>query len=81
MELDTGLKQAIADSGLTHYRIAKDAGITPGAIDRFVSGERSLNLETAAKIAAVLGYGLAKIAEPANEAPAKQAAKKAPKRK
>lgn len=66
MELEASLKKAITGSGLTHYAIGKAAGIAPGMIDRFVSGERGLQLTTASKIAAVLGYGLVKIAEPAN---------------
>ena len=43
------LKDAIRKSGKTHYRIAKDAGIGPGQIDRFVSGERDIRISTAAK--------------------------------
>ena len=52
------LKAAIKDSGLTHYRIAKDADINPESIDRFMSGGRDLRLETAAKICAVLNLEL-----------------------
>jgi DNA-binding phage protein len=53
------LRQAIRESGLTHYRIAKDAGIPrPDPIDRFMSAERDLRLDTAAKIAHVLGLQL-----------------------
>lgn len=52
------LKKAIAASGLTHYRIGKDAGVNPTVIDRFISGERGLNLETASKLASVLGLRL-----------------------
>lgn len=58
------LKQTIRDSGQTHYRIAKNAGIDPGIIDRFVSGERDLRLETAAKIAAALDLELHPISQP-----------------
>ena len=58
VELVDALKRAIVDSGLTHYRIAKDAGVTPDVIDRFVRGERDLRLETAGKIASVLGLSL-----------------------
>lgn len=52
------LKAAIKASNLTHYAIAKLAGTTPGQIDRFMSGERDLRLETAGKIAAALGLEL-----------------------
>jgi DNA-binding phage protein len=54
------LRQAIRQSGLTHYRIAKDAGIVPDQIDRFVSGARDLRLESAAKIARALNLELQK---------------------
>ena len=40
-------KTAIVGSGLTHYRIAKDAGVKPDILDRFVSGEREVRLQTA----------------------------------
>ena len=59
MTLVESLRLAIVRSGLTHYRLAKEAGITPPTLDRFVSGERDLRLETASKIAAVLGLVLA----------------------
>jgi len=54
------LQKAIRESGLTHYRIAKDAGIKPSQIDFFVNGERTLTVETAAKVAEVLGLELVK---------------------
>jgi len=34
------LKRAIVDSGLTSYRIGKLTGLSPVAVDRFLSGER-----------------------------------------
>jgi transcriptional regulator with XRE-family HTH domain len=52
------LKAAITKSGLTHYAIAKMTGVTAGQIDRFMSGERDLRLETAGQIAAALGLEL-----------------------
>ena len=55
------LKQAITDSGLTHYAIGKAAGVQPNIIDRFTRGERDLRFVTASKIAETLGYGLAKL--------------------
>jgi transcriptional regulator with XRE-family HTH domain len=53
------LRQAIHDSGLTHYRIGKDAGIKPEIVARFARGERDVRAETFAKIAAALGLHLA----------------------
>lgn len=52
------LRQAITDSGLTHYAIGKAAGVQPNMLDRFMSGERDLRLATAGKIADALGYRL-----------------------
>ncbi len=49
------LKRAITKSGLTHYAIGKLAACNPSQVDRFVSGERDLGLETAGRIAAALG--------------------------
>ena len=52
------LRKAIRDSGLTHYRIGKDAHVKPDQVARFVSGERDLRFATAAKIIDVLGLEL-----------------------
>jgi transcriptional regulator with XRE-family HTH domain len=52
------LKAAIKASGLSHYRIAKRAGVAPALVDRFMLGVRDLRLATAAKIADALGLEL-----------------------
>ncbi len=62
------LKQAITDSGLTHYAIGKAADVDIGSIDRFMSGERDLRLVTASKIAEALGYELMKTVTPIKKA-------------
>jgi transcriptional regulator with XRE-family HTH domain len=54
------LRQAIRESGLTHYRIAKDSGITPQMLDAFMKGDRTLRLTTLDKVAPVLGLVLRK---------------------
>jgi hypothetical protein len=56
--INVQLKQAIAASGLTHYAIGKAAGVDPGVISRFTTGERTLRLETVDRIAAALGLRL-----------------------
>lgn len=61
MDIEDSLRKAIADSGMTHYAIGKAAGIATGMIDRFVRGDRGIQLGTASKIARVLGYGLVKV--------------------
>ena len=72
------LKQAIQDSGLTHYAIAKAADVDIASIDRFMTGERDLRLATAGKIVDALGYELKKISD--SPKPTKKAAKKLPKK-
>lgn len=52
MTLTESLKRAIADSGLSHYRISKETGVDASVLDRFVSGERDITLSTADKLAA-----------------------------
>jgi hypothetical protein len=54
------LRAAIVESGKTHYRIGKDAGVKPEVVARFVGGMRDIRGETFAKIAAALGLELRK---------------------
>jgi transcriptional regulator with XRE-family HTH domain len=39
------LRQAIDDSGLTRYRIAKETGISESALAQFYNGHRGLSIE------------------------------------
>lgn len=39
------LRQAIDDSGLTRYRIAKETGINESALAQFYNGHRGLSME------------------------------------
>ena len=55
------LRQAIIDSGLPLLRIAQDTGVERASISRFVSGERSLRLDMADKLAAYFGLNLTPI--------------------
>jgi hypothetical protein len=52
------LRRAIRDSGKTHYRVGKDAGVKPDIVARFARGERDVRAETFARIAAALGLTL-----------------------
>jgi DNA-binding phage protein len=45
-------------AGSTAYRIAKDAGLKPEVVYRFMNEGLDLRLSTAAKLAAVLGLEL-----------------------
>lgn len=76
--IDEQLKQAIVDSGKTAYAIAREAGLRPEQVARFVTGKRDLTLSTAARVAAVLGLALGVPAK--RRDPAKKSAK-GPKRK
>jgi transcriptional regulator with XRE-family HTH domain len=40
------LRQAIDDSGLTRYRIAKKTGISESALAQFYNGHRGLSMES-----------------------------------
>jgi ribosome-binding protein aMBF1 (putative translation factor) len=57
-DLSFQLREAIQESGMSVYRIAKRAGVKHAVVARFLSGERDLRLETASKIAAVLSLSL-----------------------
>lgn len=52
------LRRAIRDSGKTHYRIGKDAGIKPEMVARFAGGERDITGATFAKLCRALGLEL-----------------------
>lgn len=56
--LSAQLRAAIAESGLSHYRLAKETGVSQPIITRFVNGTRSISLETADRIAAYFGMVL-----------------------
>jgi transcriptional regulator with XRE-family HTH domain len=58
MPIPDALRSAIKASGLTHYAVGKLADVSVSVVDRFMSGERDIRLETAAKIAAALGLEL-----------------------
>ena len=57
-DLATVLRDAIDESGKTQYQLAQETGIDKSALSRFVSGERGLTLETAAKLATALNLEL-----------------------
>ncbi len=54
------LRQAIVESGLSHYAIAKATGVSQPVLTRFVNGTRSVSIETASKLANHFGMWLAK---------------------
>jgi plasmid maintenance system antidote protein VapI len=50
--VSTVLKLKIKESGRTWYRIAKDIGVEPDVISRFIKGQRGLRLDTVDRLAA-----------------------------
>jgi hypothetical protein len=52
------LRRAIRESGKTHYRVGKDAGIKPEMVARFARGERDITGATFAKLCRALGLEL-----------------------
>jgi len=52
------LRQAISESGLSLYRIAKDTGVIKTSLMRFMAGETSLRLDKVDVLAGYLGLEL-----------------------
>lgn len=57
-KLATDLLAAVNSSELSRYEIAKRAGVSAAALSYFVNGQRSLSLESAGRVADVLGLEL-----------------------
>ncbi len=53
------LRRAIAKSGRTEYRVAKDSGVPQPVLNRFLHGTRGISLATAARLCKYLGLHLA----------------------
>jgi hypothetical protein len=65
--LDACLRAAIKADGRTHYALGKAASVAPSVLDRFMMPaadprRRGLSLETASRIAIVLGMELQPLA-------------------
>jgi len=52
------LRQAMIDSGVSCWRIARDTGLAISSLRRFVLKQNSLRLDLAGKLAGYLGYEL-----------------------
>jgi len=53
--LSQGLREAIQASGRSVYQISKEANVSQIVVSRFLSGERDIRMETADRLAEVLG--------------------------
>ena len=51
-------RRRIKASGLTIYRLSKDSGVNVAPLQRFMSGTHGMTLETASKIALLIGLEL-----------------------
>ena len=58
VNFESQLKQALAASTLSRYRLAKLSGLDQAQLSYFVNGKRSLSLNAASKLATVLGFKL-----------------------
>lgn len=57
-DIEMQLREAIEGSEMSRYRISQLSGISEGALSLFVNRKRTLTLESAAKVAEVLGLEL-----------------------
>ena len=58
MMLSDQLREAIENSGVSLYRVAKDSGVSWSVLHRFVNRERDMKLASAEKVAEVFGMRL-----------------------
>jgi hypothetical protein len=52
------LRQAVRESGLTLYRVAKDSGVSYATLHRFMARGRALSLDGVDKLCKYLGLKL-----------------------
>ena len=57
-QLERQLRQAIRESGMSVYRLAKLSGVPQPVLSRFMNGTRGITLATTSKLASVLGLEL-----------------------
>jgi transcriptional regulator with XRE-family HTH domain len=57
-DIEQQLRQAIEESPLSQYELAKVSGVNKGILSRFVRGERTITLSTAARLAEALDLDL-----------------------
>jgi len=58
IDLGEQLRAAFVRSGLSRFELARRAGVSYAIIHRFAGADRDIRLETASKIAEVLGMEL-----------------------
>ena len=55
------LRKAIETSGKTQYSLSKATGVDQSVLSRFIHGERTISLETAARLCKHLGLELRRV--------------------
>ncbi|MBL7140809.1 MAG: helix-turn-helix transcriptional regulator [Planctomycetes bacterium] len=58
MDIQEQLRKAILDAEVSRYALSKMTGVNQGVLSRFVNRERSITMDTAAKLATALGLEL-----------------------
>jgi plasmid maintenance system antidote protein VapI len=56
--ISDSLKRFVIDTGLSNYEISKLTGLSQSVLSRWINNQRDITLETAAKIACVIGAEL-----------------------
>ncbi len=57
-KLSDQIRQAMDDSGLTRYRIAKEIGMNESALGKFYNGERGLSTKMLDRLGEYLGLAI-----------------------
>ncbi len=68
------MREIIEARGLTAYGAARLAGVDPGVVSRFLTGERDIRLGTADRLASAMGLRLVELARKGRARPSKPAA-------
>lgn len=63
-DIQAQLRQAILDSDLSRYRLAQLTGVSQATLSLFVHNQRSITMDSAAKLAKELGLKLTPIKSP-----------------
>lgn len=58
LTLEKSIKRALSESGKSVNSIAKESGVSQPVLQRFISGKRSLTLDTAERLCDFLGLEL-----------------------
>jgi len=58
LDIEEQLRRAILGADIPPTRLARESGVAPAIMSRFLRGQRSLTLPTAAKIARLLNLEL-----------------------